>query len=123
MVLSEETKQKVMEKWEKAFETTQALTSPQAILPENNQMKYHHTKQHVDIYDMKSHPTTIVRGDVIVEGLKDANELMERFANVKYVSEEKDEMFKRVELLEEWTDNNDGSVWKIQYYCLDFLGI
>ena len=118
MVLSESIKQKVVEKWQQAFEIADKLTSQKAIDSENGEMKYHHTKQLVDVYELKGDSTTVIRGDVIVDDLENSNEFIEYFTSLDMnIATKLDPNSKRVDLLEEWKDD-DGSKWRICYYCI-----
>src|SRR3989338_5683691 len=108
MPLSESEKQKIIAHWQTAFETGQKLT-------DMSQMKYYHTKQNVDIYDLKGDSTTVIRGDTIVDDLEDLDKFIDYFTSPTVEMKKKIQSeAHRVENLEEWKEN-DGSKWHIQY--------
>ncbi|EFC37941.1 predicted protein [Naegleria gruberi] len=110
MPLTEESKKKILEKWKTAYELAQNKSSLDA-------MHYHHTKQNMDIYDNKGDANTIIRGDVIVEGMDDAKQLLDYFSTDDL--EKTNHVQKgsiRSNTLEEWKDES-GDLWKIRYTC------
>ncbi|EFC49266.1 predicted protein [Naegleria gruberi] len=119
---SEEEKQNIIAKWEEVFKVGSSMTSKEAI-QENNlgkegNFEYCHTKQNVDVYALKTEHSTIVRGDIVVEGAK-AEEFLAHFGSVDLAEKVKfDSTTKRIEIVEQWTDESDGSAWRVQYFVI-----
>ena len=124
---SEEEKQNIIAKWEEVFKVGSSMTSKEAI-QENNlgkegNFEYCHTKQNVDVYALKTEHSTIVRGDIVVEGAK-AEEFLAHFGSVDLAEKVKfDSTTKRIEIVEQWTDESDGSAWRVQYFVISVGGM
>jgi len=120
--LTSEQRQVLKEKWQKAHDTSVPLTDPEGL----SKFSYHHTKNDIDVHFIKAQSdseidATIVRGDVIVEKTT-VEQFMSTFMSRDLkVHQETDPNTRRVEVIEEW-DDEDGH-WMIKYYVISAGGL
>ena len=120
--LTNEQRQVLREKWQKACDASVPLTEPEAL----SKFSYHHTKNDIDVHYIKAQgdsevETTMVRGDVLVE-----KSTAEQFVNLFLSSDmtihlQIDPNTKRMEVIEEWEE--EGEHWIIKYFAFSFGGL
>jgi len=122
MPTTPEQRQVLKQKWQKAHDVAMKMAAPDSF----SLFQYHHTKNNIDVRYIKAtseseSDATIIRGDVIVEKAT-AQEFMNPYVTVDMkIQLQTDPNTRRVEVIEEWTDEEGH--WQIKYYVISAGGL